>query len=51
MTRELVYTAVTRAKTGLEIWGNQDSFLRAVRKPVQRASGLGAKLADQGLKG
>jgi exodeoxyribonuclease V alpha subunit len=47
MTRELVYTAVTRAKVGLEIWGNQDSLLRAVRRPVQRASGLGAKLAGQ----
>jgi exodeoxyribonuclease V alpha subunit len=44
LTRELIYTGITRAKQKLAIWGNLDMLLQAVRRPIQRASGLGEKL-------
>ena len=40
LTRELIYTAVTRARSGVAVWGSQDVFRRAVERPVQRASRL-----------
>jgi exodeoxyribonuclease V alpha subunit len=40
MTRELVYTAITRAKERLEVWGKEDVFLAAVRRRIHRSSGL-----------
>ena len=40
LTRELVYTALTRAREGVEIWGTEAVFRRAVRRPTLRASGL-----------
>jgi exodeoxyribonuclease V alpha subunit len=44
MTRELAYTGITRAKRRLDLWGNPALLSRAVRRPVQRASGLALKL-------
>ncbi|WP_432557969.1 exodeoxyribonuclease V subunit alpha [Granulicoccus sp. GXG6511] len=41
LTRELVYTAVTRASRGVEIIGSPEAFARAVTRPANRASGLG----------
>jgi exodeoxyribonuclease V alpha subunit len=40
LTRELVYTAVTRAKEHVRIVGPRAALLAAIRRPVQRASGL-----------
>jgi exodeoxyribonuclease V alpha subunit len=40
LTRELVYTAVTRAKEHVRIIGTRDALAEAVGRPVQRASGL-----------
>ena len=40
LTRELVYTGMTRAKTGIEIWGNAHVFLTAVSCRIERSSGL-----------
>jgi exodeoxyribonuclease V alpha subunit len=40
LTRELVYTAVTRARRGVEIWGEEKVFIAAVRRKVERRSGL-----------
>jgi exodeoxyribonuclease V alpha subunit len=40
LTRELVYTAVTRARKSVTIWGDADLLARAVRRHVYRASGL-----------
>lgn len=40
LTRELVYTAVTRAKEHVRIIGTQGALLSAIQRPVQRASGL-----------
>ncbi len=40
LSRELLYTAVTRARESLEIWGSADVFTAAVTRPVRRFSGL-----------
>ncbi len=45
LTRELIYTAITRAKHQLTIWGNPEVFLQAIKKSVKRASGLREKLS------
>jgi exodeoxyribonuclease V alpha subunit len=44
LTRELVYTALTRAKGRVEIWGRPDVFIRAVGSRTRRASGLRDRL-------
>ncbi len=40
LTRELVYTAVTRAKEHVRIIGTRAALRAAVQRPIQRASGL-----------
>lgn len=40
LTRELAYTGITRAKEGVEIWGNEDVFRAAVCRRIERMSGL-----------
>jgi len=40
LTRELIYTAVTRARKSVTIWGNPDLLDRAIDRRIQRASGL-----------
>ncbi|MEU4162130.1 exodeoxyribonuclease V subunit alpha [Actinoplanes sp. NPDC026670] len=40
LTRELFYTAVTRAKAGLRVVGSEDAVRVAVQRPIARASGL-----------
>jgi exodeoxyribonuclease V alpha subunit len=40
LTRELVYTGLTRAREQVEVWGAENVFLEAVRRRTQRASGL-----------
>ena len=42
LTRELLYTAITRAQQHLRIVGTQAAVRAAVRRRVQRASGLGS---------
>jgi exodeoxyribonuclease V alpha subunit len=46
LTRELLYTAVTRAKKEVTIVASEDAIRCAVERPVARASGLAARLAD-----
>ena len=43
-TRETIYTAVTRAESTLRVIGSDAAVRSAVDRPVQRASGLGARL-------
>jgi exodeoxyribonuclease V alpha subunit len=45
LTRELFYTAVTRARNGLRILGREDAVRAAVTRPIARASGLRDSLA------
>lgn len=40
LTRELIYTAITRAKARLTVVGTPESVRRAVRQPSRRHSGL-----------
>ncbi len=40
LTRELIYTGVTRARKHVEIWAVEDVFQSAVARRTQRASGL-----------
>ncbi|MDQ2868051.1 MAG: exodeoxyribonuclease V subunit alpha [Verrucomicrobiota bacterium] len=53
LTRELLYTGVTRVREGLEIWARRDVFAQALRRKVQRASGLADALWNEakGKKG
>jgi exodeoxyribonuclease V alpha subunit len=46
LTRELIYTAITRAKEKIQIWGKEDIFLTAVARRIQRSSGLRDALWD-----
>lgn len=43
-TRELLYTAVTRAQRRVSLYGTWDAFAQAVSTPVRRASGLARRL-------
>jgi len=40
LTRELIYTSITRAKKSVEIWGNKNVFRTAVSRYIERTSGL-----------
>ena len=40
ITRELIYTGLTRAKQSVELWASEGVFCRAVRKKIERHSGL-----------
>jgi exodeoxyribonuclease V alpha subunit len=44
LTRELLYTAVTRARERLTVVGGEESLRAAILRPVARASGLEARL-------
>jgi exodeoxyribonuclease V alpha subunit len=44
LTRELLYTAVTRAEQQLILTGTEEAVRRAVDRPIARASGLRRRL-------
>lgn len=44
LTRELLYTAITRAKEQVTLVAGEDALRLAIGRPVARASGLGARL-------
>ncbi len=44
-TRELLYTAITRARSSVTLVGSLDAVLAAVARPTWRASGLRARLS------
>jgi exodeoxyribonuclease V alpha subunit len=44
LTRELLYTAVTRARHGLVVVGSEEAVRLAVGRPIARASGLTERL-------
>ncbi len=50
LTRELIYTGITRAKSGVEIWGRKDVFSLALQRRVQRTSGLKDAIWGMGIK-
>ena len=44
LTRELLYTAVTRAREWLILGGTEETIRAAIERPVARASGLRTRL-------
>jgi exodeoxyribonuclease V alpha subunit len=44
LSRELLFTAVTRARKGLLLMGERDSIIRCVKRPASRMSGLAERL-------
>lgn len=44
LSRELLYTAVTRARESIHIWGSPEIFSQAVTRPIRRFSGLATAL-------
>jgi exodeoxyribonuclease V alpha subunit len=40
LSRELIYTGITRAKTSVDVWGSEKVFLTAVSRRIDRKSGL-----------
>ena len=40
LTRELLYTAVTRARRRVVVHGTAEALARAIERPIRRASGL-----------
>jgi len=40
LSRELLYTGITRAKKRLDIWGDESVFKQAIQQKIQRTSGL-----------
>jgi len=40
ITRELVYTGITRAKSDIAVWGTKEVFINAITKTIDRKSGL-----------
>jgi exodeoxyribonuclease V alpha subunit len=49
VTRELIYTAITRARKRVEIWGRQEVFVEAVSRQTRRVSGLQDRLRSRNL--
>ena len=45
LTRELLYTAVTRARRSVRVVGTPEAVLAAVGTPVRRATGLSTRVA------
>ena len=46
LSRELVYTGVTRAGRSLEIWGSQEVLAAAIHRSARRPTGLADRLRD-----
>jgi exodeoxyribonuclease V alpha subunit len=44
LSRQLLYTALTRARLAVEIWGAPDVIDAALARPVERATGLARRL-------
>ncbi|MBI5559073.1 MAG: exodeoxyribonuclease V subunit alpha [Deltaproteobacteria bacterium] len=47
LSRELIYTAVTRAVKSVEVWGDEKIFMDAVGSPTRRKSGLVKALSGE----
>jgi exodeoxyribonuclease V alpha subunit len=51
LSRELVYTAITRAKKRVDVIGSAAIFAQAVATPTRRDSGLAARIAEAARTG
>ena len=50
-TRELLYTALTRAQTRVRLIGTEAEVRAAIGRPAARASGLRLRMAEPGDRG
>lgn len=48
LTRELLYTAITRTREGLSLVASESALRAAIARPIHRASGLRERLWDTG---
>ncbi|MEW5802028.1 MAG: exodeoxyribonuclease V subunit alpha [bacterium] len=48
LTRELIYTSITRAREYVEVWGREEVFIKAISRRIQRQSGLQDALWGEG---
>jgi exodeoxyribonuclease V alpha subunit len=46
LSRELIYTGITRAGHSLAIWGDREVLASAISRSAQRATGLAARLCS-----
>ena len=46
LTRELLYTGITRARKSVELWSDAEFFTAAVRRKISRQSGLQEALQE-----
>ena len=44
LTRELLYTAITRARARVTVVGSREALVAAIERPIARSSGLGLRL-------
>ncbi|MCE7939537.1 MAG: exodeoxyribonuclease V subunit alpha, partial [Chloroflexi bacterium CFX6] len=44
LSRELLYTAVTRARRAVTVFGSEAVVRAAIERPIERASGLASRL-------
>jgi exodeoxyribonuclease V alpha subunit len=49
LTRELVYTGLTRARSAVELWADPSIFARAITRTTQRDSGLADALGVESI--
>lgn len=47
LSRELLYTAVTRAKENITIWADKETILATVERKVQRGSGIARRFLTE----
>lgn len=47
LSRELVYTGVTRARSRVALWASEEAFRASIGKPTQRRTGLVARLGEE----
>jgi exodeoxyribonuclease V alpha subunit len=43
LSRQLLYTGVSRAKNGIELWASEAALTAAINTPVRRAGGMAAR--------
>ncbi|HET6431149.1 exodeoxyribonuclease V subunit alpha [Dyella sp.] len=48
LSRQLLYTGLSRAKRQVELWGTAEAVAAALDRPVQRAGGLAPRLSRTG---
>jgi exodeoxyribonuclease V alpha subunit len=46
LTRELIYTGITRAKSRLDLYADPSLLAQAIRRKTERYSGLAERLVE-----